>query len=372
MNQVPPIHPTGRHYILHIQSGGLFFVAVVLSDISPLLVFSILERLRDLVNAYLGAVNSTVVKDQFMTIYHVFDEVLDGGLPYNLEANALLELVRAPTLINRTRNILGTASLVAQTMPEGMLTGTPWRRANVLYPTNEMYLDMIEEVDGAIDGVTGQLLNPAIRGHIAVECSLSGVPDLTLKLTQMHLLDDVSLHACVRAKRFENEKIVSFVPPDGKFTLMEYRVGGDLRLPFTIKPHVTLGDGTGTLTLTVTSKGDKPIEDLNVTIPFDKMCNGITMAGKGHAVNIDEISKTCTWFVKQLPPQQSASLEGNFHFDTQLDVKPTKPLITLKFKVSGWSASGIKVDTLTLINEKYNHFKGLKTITMGGEVEVRL
>lgn len=47
--------------------------------------------------------------------------------------------------------------MVAETLPEGVLSGLPWRRANVKYTTNEIYLDMIEELDGALDGVTGQL-----------------------------------------------------------------------------------------------------------------------------------------------------------------------------------------------------------------------
>lgn len=49
------------------------------------------------------------------------------------------------------------SSMVAETLPEGVLSGLPWRRANVKYTTNEIYLDMIEELDGALDGVTGQL-----------------------------------------------------------------------------------------------------------------------------------------------------------------------------------------------------------------------
>lgn len=38
-------------------------------------------------------------------------------------------------------------------------------------------------------------------------------------------MDDVSLHPCVRLKRWENERILSFVPPDGSFCLMTYHVG---------------------------------------------------------------------------------------------------------------------------------------------------
>ena len=38
------------------------------------------------------------------------------------------------------------------------------------------------------------------------------------------LLDDVSFHPCVRFKRWEAERILSFIPPDGNFRLLSYHV----------------------------------------------------------------------------------------------------------------------------------------------------
>lgn len=38
------------------------------------------------------------------------------------------------------------------------------------------------------------------------------------------LLDDVSFHPCVRFKRWETERVLSFIPPDGNFILMNYHV----------------------------------------------------------------------------------------------------------------------------------------------------
>ena len=54
---------------------------------------------------------------------------------------------------------------------------------------------------------------------------MSGTPDLTLSFVNPRIMDDVSLHPCVRLKRWEAEHLLSFVPPDGNFTLMNYHVG---------------------------------------------------------------------------------------------------------------------------------------------------
>lgn len=44
------------------------------------------------------------------------------------------------------------------------------------------------------------------------------------------VIDDCSFHPCVRYGRFEKERVVSFVPPDGHFELMRYRVRDHLQM----------------------------------------------------------------------------------------------------------------------------------------------
>ena len=34
----------------------------------------------------------------------------------------------------------------------------------------------------------------------------------------------MKFHQCVRLSRFENDRTISFVPPDGEFELMSYRL----------------------------------------------------------------------------------------------------------------------------------------------------
>ena len=37
-------------------------------------------------------------------------------------------------------------------------------------------------------------------------------------------LEDVKFHQCVRLSRFENDRTISFISPDGEFELMSYRL----------------------------------------------------------------------------------------------------------------------------------------------------
>lgn len=46
-------------------------------------------------------------------------------------------------------------------------------------------------------------------------------------------LEDVKFHQCVRLSRFENDRTISFIPPDGEFELMSYRLNTHVRVQST-------------------------------------------------------------------------------------------------------------------------------------------
>jgi len=48
---------------------------------------------------------------------------------------------------------------------------------------------------------------------------------------------DISFHQCVRLQRFEMERLVTFIPPDGEFTLMKYR-SPDISIPFKVAAYI--------------------------------------------------------------------------------------------------------------------------------------
>ncbi|KAI6703288.1 hypothetical protein NL676_012424 [Syzygium grande] len=42
-------------------------------------------------------------------------------------------------------------------------------------------------------------------------------------------LDDIKFHQCVRLARLENDRTISFIPPDGSFDLMTYRLSTQVK-----------------------------------------------------------------------------------------------------------------------------------------------
>lgn len=59
-------------------------------------------------------------------------------------------------------------------------------------------------------------------------------PCLTESQAEHGAMQDVTFHQCVNLGKFNTEKVVSFVPPDGEFELVKYRCQEGISLPFTV------------------------------------------------------------------------------------------------------------------------------------------
>jgi len=44
----------------------------------------------------------------------------------------------------------------------------------------------------------------------------------------------MKFHTCVRLSKFENERVISFIPPDGDFELISYRLDLKVKPLFTV------------------------------------------------------------------------------------------------------------------------------------------
>ncbi|MCD7447763.1 hypothetical protein HAX54_034748 [Datura stramonium] len=70
---------------------------------------------------------------------------------------------------------------------------------------------------------------------VLMKCFLSGMPDLKLGLNDKIGLEKESQLKSLAQQR---EKTVSFVPPDGEFELMKYRITEGVNLPFRVLPTI--------------------------------------------------------------------------------------------------------------------------------------
>eukprot|EP00005_Dracoamoeba_jomungandri_P005490 CAMPEP_0174260406 /NCGR_PEP_ID=MMETSP0439-20130205/9696_1 /TAXON_ID=0 /ORGANISM="Stereomyxa ramosa, Strain Chinc5" /LENGTH=245 /DNA_ID=CAMNT_0015344649 /DNA_START=28 /DNA_END=766 /DNA_ORIENTATION=+ len=200
---VPPIISHGAHwYLFHKQHNGIYFLAIVQTETPPLLVLEFLERVVEVFQHYMEEITEDEIKNQFVTVYQVLDEMMDGGFPFTTEPNVLTVMVNRNNILTDLMGNMplpGTMALpvpmrvdgkltmgektfsltnpssVKQHIPSGTTTNVPWRAAGVRYATNEIYFDATEEID-CIIGRTGRVVKCEVYGTVQQIADFLGCP----------------------------------------------------------------------------------------------------------------------------------------------------------------------------------------------------
>ena len=134
----------------------------------------------------------------------------------------------------QNKNSDSSSNLVVPTAASNVVS---WRTDGIKHSKNEIFLDVIEKLNILVSN-NGTVLRSEILGHVRMRSSLSGMPELKLGLNDKTLfemtgkqsrnklieMEDIKFHQCVRLNKFENERLITFIPPDGEFELMSYRL----------------------------------------------------------------------------------------------------------------------------------------------------
>lgn len=371
--QMPPLTKAGKYVIVNVFRDNIFLVAVVPQDISPLFVIEFLHRAMDIFVDYFGELGEAAINKYTLTVYQLLEEMLDNGFPLATELNVLKEMIRPPTWTAVFDSVTGQKG-VREKLPTGVSTNTQWRRAGVKYTNNECFVDVVESVDCIADK-NGQLIFSEIRGEINCRTKLSGMPDLCLTFANPRVLDDVSFHPCVRLQSWTQSQLLSFIPPDGSFTLAKFILGPENQIivPLQVRPTITYTETGGKIDIEVSAKQcqGKAIEDIALSMAMPKSVNSVNGTPTIGNQSFDSIDRVVRWDIKKLV-DGTARLTGNISTTPGSDKPEGQPVITCKFKINGFAASGLKVSKLDIAGDvKYKPFKGVKYSTVAGRYEVR-
>lgn len=374
-DDIPTVISTPHHKLILIYRNKLYFVAVVTNEVSPLFVIEILHRAVDIFEDYFNDCTESTLKDNFVIVYELLDEMLDNGFPLATEVNILKELIKPPNLYRKVHNLVTGDTNVSSVMPNVQLSNIPWRKEGIRYANNEAYFDCIEELDVILDK-NGALIMCEIQGYIDCSIKLSGMPDLTLCFQNPRILDDVSFHPCVRFKRWENERILSFVPPDGNFRLISYHLESlnNITLPVNIKHSIQFREGSnGRFEITVGPRAGlgKVLENVEITCEMPKTVLNVSLTPSCGKYNFDSVKKLLTWEVGRIDASKTPNLRGNMTMQTGCSMPESNPPVHVKFSVSQMSLSGIKFGKLDIYGENYKPFKGVKYVIRAGKFQVR-
>ena len=240
----------------------------------------------------------------------------------------------------------------------------------------------------------GNAISSDVSGSVTALAHLSGVPDLLLTFNDPHVIDDCSFHPCVRYSRYENESVISFVPPDGNFQLMRYRVKpsalkSGFSPPIVCTPQLSYGNPdknsksfTGRIVLNVVARSisslihssnkgmSVTIEDVSITIPFPKVVKTANLSVNIGQVIYDEAGKVAKWVIGNIDEKKRPHLTGTMVVDGNKRPEENPPLsVTWKIPLASWS--GLAVSGLSITGESYRPYKGFRNIARSGRFQVR-
>jgi len=399
-----------RQALIHILREKMVFLAVVTQEEPPLAVFELLDRVYQVLLRYFGEVSEDSLRQNFSTVYLLLDEMIDSGLPFTTELNSLESIIAPPSTMGKVvQAVSGSSShVLSDVPPDATGQGGPlssltsalggsthtqiggasaevwWRRQNVVYASNEVYVDIVESVD-CICNSNGQIISGGVSGDVLVNSKLSGLPEVLLTLRNPGVMKNVSFHPCVRLHRYERDKALSFIPPDGEFALASYWLPDTtLNLPFHFSASVTYHAEHGKIQISanpkmaVTMQHKQMLIDkfvVNVRLPAH-IC-GANLACQGGNIRFDEDTNIVVWSIGKLSGQENKA-EGTLTYSS--DFKDGSPLIPseekctaqLAFVIKGWSISGIRLDSCDVSGTNYTPYKASRYTTASGRIDWRL
>jgi AP-1 complex subunit mu len=290
-----------------------------------------LKNFIDLLTGYFKEVEEESIKDNFVIIYELLDEIIDNGYIQCVDINFLKEYIKTDyhELVKKNRD---------STFIQGPQVGKKitWRKEGIVHKENEFYMDIFENVYFTMD-MSGTIIKSEIKGVVKAKSKLSGMPIVQMGLNEANALenagldgqlginfDDVKFHNCVDLAKFENTKNIIFTPPDGDFELMTYFIKTKVKPLFSITLDTvkyTKSVGEFVVTLTTNFKKKSIANDIKVYIPIP--CDSKNTKFKTREGTVDYLSdQDCIcWSIPFLKGEELLTMEYSFSLPTLVSRK---------------------------------------------------
>ncbi|KYQ92704.1 clathrin-adaptor medium chain AP-2 [Tieghemostelium lacteum] len=391
-----PVKLIGSTSFMYIKVGSIYLVGVSRQNVNACMVFEVLHQLVELFKSYFDNLDEDSIRNNFVLVYELLDEILDFGYPQNCSTDVLKLYITQGQGKLKSLDKLKQEKISKITI---QATGTtPWRTPDIKYKKNELYIDVIESVN-LLMSAEGNVLRADVSGQVMMKCHLSGMPECKFGMNDKILMDkeraggqarttrrgngieidDITFHQCVKLTKFDTDRTISFIPPDGEFELMRYRTTEHINLPFKVIPIVReMGRTRLECSVTVKSNFSSKMFGTNVKvlIPTPKntaVCKIVVAAGKAKYMPEQD---AIVWRIKRFPGDTEFTLRAEVELmaSVNLDKKTwSRPPISMEFQVTMFTASGFHVTFLKVIEKSnYTPIKWVRYLTKNGNYQMRI
>ncbi|OII75652.1 AP-2 complex MU subunit protein [Cryptosporidium andersoni] len=396
-----------------VKYNNLYLVSLTRRNSNAMMMMTFLYKLIDILKDYFRILEEESIRDNFVILYELLDEIIDNGFPQLTEVKVLREYIKneAHELSSVSAAVLASTGKSSSSVnikpPTAISNVISWRPEGIKHKKNEIFLDVIEKVN-IIIGSNGDVVKSEIIGTLTMKSYLSGMPELKLGLndrlgdatisnSQSNSsssnngrqsisvrnkavdIEDIKFHQCVRLAKFENDRTISFVPPDGQFELMSYRLTPSTNLKPLFKIDVVVEHISATrIKYIVKIKGQYKSRSIaknsevhipvpnDVIIPTFKTCVGTVK----YAPDKDLI----IWSIKSFAGQKEYIMTATFGLPSVNGINGIKKRpITAYFEIPYFTVSGLTIRYLKITEKSgYQALPWVRYITQNGDYEVRM
>uniref|UniRef100_A0AAY5LA99 AP complex mu/sigma subunit domain-containing protein n=1 Tax=Esox lucius TaxID=8010 RepID=A0AAY5LA99_ESOLU len=100
-----PVTNIARTSFFHVKRSNIWLAAVTKQNVNAAMVFEFLYKMCDVMAAYFGKISEENIKNNFVLIYELLDEILDFGYPQNSETGALKTFITQQGIKGQVRSI---------------------------------------------------------------------------------------------------------------------------------------------------------------------------------------------------------------------------------------------------------------------------
>lgn len=394
----PPIQSIDGSTFLYTRHLNMYMVAVTRANVNPALAFEYLFQLNRIFKAYLGHdYTEDQIRNNFTLIYELLEETMDFGYPQNCAIDVLKMYVNLGSIIPR-ENILSGSTAPPQLTAQ--ITGAiDWRRDGLRYKKNEVFIDVMENVN-LLMSTDGTILRNDVSGQVLLKTMLSGMPECKFGLNDKLVtereasttrrvpsgqkrtlksveIEDCTFHRCVRLGKFDADRTITFIPPDGQFELMRYRINNSINLPFKIIPAIQEeGKTRMTINLKLVSNFNNRLHATNVLVKIPTPHNTARcklQASVGRC-KFEPEQKAVIWRIRKFVGGNEEFLTGEVELvKSTRDKAWSRPPLELEFAVPMFTSSGLHVRFLKVFEKSsYDAGKWVRYLTRAGQYQIRI
>jgi len=374
----PVVQDNGVTFV-YVKYNNLYLMACTKRNANATVIVLFLYRLVHVFKTYFKELEEESIRDNFVIIYELLDEMMDFGYPQTTEAKILRQF------------ILQEGNKLEVKPPMAITNAVSWRGEGIKYRKNEIFLDVIESVNLLVSS-NGSILRSEILGALKMRSYLSGMPELKLGLNDKILfeqagrsagkgkavdLEDIKFHQCVRLARFENDRTISFIPPDGEFELMSYRLSTQVRpliwIEAVVEPH-----SHSRIEYMIKAKSQfkqrSCANNVEILIPVPPDASAPSFKTSIGSVKYAPEKDAIIWTIKQFQGGKEYLMRAHFGLPSvQNEEDGQKPPINVKFEIPYFTVSGIQVRYLKIIERSgYQALPWVRYITQNGTYELRM